>query len=35
MHGTVTIWSALPDFPWPERSAFIANFVRALAHITP
>jgi AcrR family transcriptional regulator len=35
LHGTVTLWTALPAFPWPEPAdAFVRQLVLSLAKIT-
>jgi AcrR family transcriptional regulator len=34
LHGTVTLRTALPDFPWPARSAFTRQLVLPLARVT-
>ena len=34
LHGTVSLWSALWAFPWPEREQFVANLVLSLAKVT-
>lgn len=34
LHGTVSLWSTLPEFPWPDRRTFVAGLVTSLAHIT-
>jgi AcrR family transcriptional regulator len=33
MHGTISLRSALPGFPWPDRDAFVRQFVLSLAHV--
>jgi AcrR family transcriptional regulator len=33
LHGTVSLWSALCGFPWPEREGFVRRLVIPLAHI--
>jgi AcrR family transcriptional regulator len=34
LHGTVTLWTALPAFPWPEPAdAFVRQLVLSLAKI--
>jgi AcrR family transcriptional regulator len=34
LHGTVTLRTALPGFPWPEPAQFVRQFVLSLAHVT-
>jgi AcrR family transcriptional regulator len=34
LHGTVTLRTALPAFPWPELAAFNRQLVLPLAHVT-
>jgi AcrR family transcriptional regulator len=33
MHGTVTLRSTLPGFPWPDPGSFVSEFVRSLARV--
>jgi len=33
MHGTVTLRTTLPRFPWPDPGSFVSDFVRSLARI--
>jgi AcrR family transcriptional regulator len=33
MHGTVTLRSTLPGFPWPDPGRFVSEFVRSLARV--
>ena len=35
MHGTVSLQTALPGFPWPDPGRFVREFVLRLARITP
>jgi len=35
LHGTVSLKTAAPGFPWPERDDFVRQFVLRLARITP
>ena len=35
LHGTVSLKSTAPGFPWPEREDFVRRFVLRLARITP
>ncbi|MGO9082654.1 MAG: TetR/AcrR family transcriptional regulator [Streptosporangiaceae bacterium] len=35
LHGTVTLRTALPGFPWPEAGQFVRQFVLPLARVTP
>jgi AcrR family transcriptional regulator len=35
MHGTVSLRTALPLFPWPDPAAFVRLFVLSLANVTP
>lgn len=35
LHGTVTLHTALPGFPWPDPAAFIPHLVLSLSHVTP
>jgi len=34
MHGTVTLRTALPGFPWPDPDQFVREYVRTLARVT-
>jgi AcrR family transcriptional regulator len=34
MHGTVSLRTALPRFPWPDPAAFVRQFVLSLAQVT-
>ena len=34
LHGTVTLRTALPGFPWPELAAFARQLVLPLAQVT-
>jgi AcrR family transcriptional regulator len=34
MHGTVSLRTALPRFPWPDPAAFVREFVLSLARVT-
>jgi AcrR family transcriptional regulator len=34
LHGTVTLGTALPGFPWPAPAQFVRKFVLSLAHAT-
>jgi|SRR5271166_84315 len=34
LHGTVTLRTALPGFPWPDLGAFTRQFVLPLARVT-
>ena len=34
LHGTVTLRSSLPGYPWPEPGSFVRHLVRSLARIT-
>ena len=34
LHGTVTLRTALPGFPWPELHAFARQLVLPLARVT-
>ena len=33
MHGTVTLRTTLPGFPWPDPGTFVSEFVRSLARV--
>ena len=33
MHGTITLRSTLPGFPWPDPGQFVGQFVRSLARV--
>jgi AcrR family transcriptional regulator len=33
LHGTVTLRTTLPGFPWPEPGKFVGGFVRSLARV--
>jgi AcrR family transcriptional regulator len=33
MHGTVSLRTALPGFPWPDPDEFVRQFVLPLAHV--
>ncbi len=33
LHGTVTLRTTLPGFPWPEPGKFVGEFVRSLARV--
>jgi AcrR family transcriptional regulator len=33
LHGTVSLRSALPGFPWPDPDEFVRQFVLSLAHV--
>ena len=33
MHGTVTLRTTLPGFPWPDPGSFVSEFVRSLARV--
>ncbi len=33
MHGTITLRSTLPRFPWPDLRQFVGQFVRSLARV--
>jgi hypothetical protein len=33
MHGTVSLQTALPGFPWPEADGFVRQFVLRLARV--
>ena len=33
MHGTVTLRTALPGFPWPDPDRFVRQYVLSLAHV--
>ena len=33
MHGTVTLRTALPGFPWPDPESFVRQFVLSLARV--
>ena len=33
LHGTVSLRTALPRFPWPDPAAFVRQLVLALAHV--
>ncbi len=33
LHGTVSLWSTLCDFPWPDTTSFVKNLVLALARV--
>jgi hypothetical protein len=35
LHGTVSLESSAPGFPWPERDDFVRQFVLRLARVTP
>ena len=35
LHGTVSLKSSAPGFPWPEPDDFVRQFVLRLARITP
>ncbi len=35
MHGTVSLRTALPLFPWPDPAAFVRQLVLSLAKVTP
>ncbi len=35
LHGVVTLRTALPGFPWPEKKEFVRNLVLRLARILP
>ncbi len=34
MHGTVSLRTALPGFPWPDPDQFVHEFVLTLAKVT-
>ena len=34
LHGTVSLRTALPRFPWPDPAAFVRQLVLPLAHVT-
>lgn len=34
LHGTVSLRTALPRFPWPDPAAFVHQLVRSLAQVT-
>jgi AcrR family transcriptional regulator len=34
LHGTVSLRTALPHFPWPDPAAFVRRLVLSLAHVT-
>jgi len=34
LHGTVSLHTALPRFPWPDPAAFVRQLVLSLAHVT-
>ena len=34
LHGTVTLRTALPGFPWPELAVFARQLVLPLAQVT-
>lgn len=34
LHGTVSLHTALPRFPWPDPAAFVRQFVLSLAQVT-
>ncbi|MGD0375429.1 MAG: TetR/AcrR family transcriptional regulator [Streptosporangiaceae bacterium] len=34
MHGTVSLRTALPGFPWPDPDQFVREYVRSLARVT-
>jgi AcrR family transcriptional regulator len=33
LHGTVSLWSTMCLFPWPDREGFVRRLVVALAHL--
>ena len=33
MHGTVTLRTSLPGFPWPDADQFVRQYVLSLAHV--
>jgi Tetracyclin repressor-like, C-terminal domain len=33
MHGTVTLRTSLPGFPWPEPRQFVRQYILSLAHV--
>ncbi len=33
LHGTVTLWSTLCDFPWPDQDGFVRRTVLSLARV--
>ena len=33
LHGTVSLWSTMCDFPWPDQEGFVRRLVLSLAHI--
>jgi AcrR family transcriptional regulator len=33
MHGTISLRTALPGFPWPDPDEFVRTFVLSLAHV--
>jgi AcrR family transcriptional regulator len=33
LHGTVSLRTALPEFPWPEPGQFVSHLIRSLARI--
>ena len=33
MHGTVTLRTALPGFPWPDPDGFVRQFALSLARV--
>ena len=35
LHGTVSLHTALPRFPWPDPAAFVRQLVLSLAHVPP
>jgi AcrR family transcriptional regulator len=35
LHGTVSLHTALPRFPWPDPAAFVRQLVLPLAQVTP
>jgi AcrR family transcriptional regulator len=35
LHGTVSLWSTMCEFPWPEQRPFVRSLVLALARVDP
>ena len=33
LHGTVSLWSTMCEFPWPDQEGFVRRLVLSLAHI--